>query len=346
MFNHSLYMSRCVQLAQNGFGNTYPNPLVGSVIVHDNSIIGEGWHQKAGEAHAEVCAINSVKQVELLEKSTLYVNLEPCSHFGKTPPCADLIIEKKIPRVVIGCVDPNHRVAGRGIEKLVSAGCEVVSGVLEEEAIKLNRRFFTFHQKKRPYIILKWAVSEDGFIAPQNQLSGQPFWITNKLSQQLVHLWRTQEQAILVGTHTVIKDNPKLDARLVSGNNPIRVVIDRDLKIDKNFHVYSGQVKTIFITEKNPPISDENLKYEPADFGKELVSQILEILYKHQIQSVIIEGGAETLQHFINANIWDEARVFTGAVIIQKGIRQPDFDFSPQEEKIIGSDTLRIYYKS
>ena len=224
---HEKYIKRCIELAKNGLGATYPNPLVGSVIVYKNKIIGEGWHQKAGAPHAEVNAINSVKDESLLNKSTIYVSLEPCSHFGKTPPCSDLIIAKGIKKVIIGTVDPFAEVAGRGIKKLMEAGCEVQVGILEKECQDLNKRFFTFHQKKRPYIILKWAQTTDGFIAPKVQEKREPVWITNQYSKQLVHKWRSEEQAILVGTNTAIADNPKLNTRLWNGKNPVRVVIDK-----------------------------------------------------------------------------------------------------------------------
>lgn len=233
MTTHEFYMKRCIELAKNGLGTTYPNPLVGSVIVHDGKIIGEGWHKKAGEPHAEVNAVNSVKDKSLLKEATIYVSLEPCSHFGKTPPCCDLIIANKIPNVVVGTVDPFAKVAGNGIKKLIESGKNVTIGILEDECNELNKRFFTFHQKKRPYIILKWAETTDGFIAPISKEEKSPVWITNPYSRQLVHKWRTEEQAILVGTNTVLDDNPKLDARDFSGNNPVRIVLDKSGKISK-----------------------------------------------------------------------------------------------------------------
>ena len=228
-------MLRCLQLAKNGLGSTYPNPMVGSVIVYEDRIIGEGWHQQAGQPHAEVNAVNSVNDQSLLDKATIYVSLEPCSHFGKTPPCSDLIIAKGIKKVVIGTVDPFAEVAGRGIKKLIDAGCEVLVGVLEQECQQLNKRFFTFHQKKRPYIILKWAESLDGFIAPEakSRSSREPVWITNSYSKQLVHKWRAEEQSILVGTKTVEADNPSLTTRDWSGKSPTRIVLDRELKISE-----------------------------------------------------------------------------------------------------------------
>lgn len=343
---HETYIKRCFELAQNGLGTTYPNPLVGSVIVYDGKIIGEGWHKKAGEAHAEVNAIASVKDVDLLKKSTLYVNLEPCSHFGKTPPCADLIIKKQIPKVVIGTIDPFSKVCGNGIAKLKEAGIEVEVGFLEKECNELNKRFFTFHQKKRPYIILKWAQTQDGFIAPLHKNENRPFWISNLLSRQLVHLWRTQEQALLVGTNTVLDDNPKLSVREVFGKNPVRVVMDRELKIPTDFSVYDNSVKTIFITSKEKESHDENLVFEKIDFQSNVIQQILDVLYKHQIQSVIIEGGSQLLQSFIQENLWDEARIFTSQISLKEGVKSPDFQYPYQSKQYIQNDELTFFYNS
>jgi diaminohydroxyphosphoribosylaminopyrimidine deaminase/5-amino-6-(5-phosphoribosylamino)uracil reductase len=341
---HEKYMQRCLELAKKGLGTTYPNPLVGSVIVHKDQIIGEGWHQKAGLPHAEVNAINSVEDTSLLTKATLYVNLEPCSHHGKTPPCSDLIIEKGIKKVVIGTVDPFAKVAGRGIKKLLAAGCEVFVGVLEGECEYLNRRFFTFHQKKRPYIILKWAQTSDGFIAPEMQKERKPVWITGTESRQLVHKWRAEEEAILVGTNTVLKDNPKLDSRLWKGKNPIRVVLDRELKTPGDFHVLNGKTKTIVLCE-NPEKDKENLFFESVDFNDNIVEQICKILYRHHLQSLIVEGGSKTLQTFIDAGFWDEARVFTGEVIFKKGVQAPVFAGKPLSEETLGSDKLQVFLR-
>lgn len=343
---HETYINRCLQLAQNGLGTTYPNPLVGSVIVFDGKIIGEGWHKKAGEAHAEVNAIASVKDVDLLKKSTLYVNLEPCSHFGKTPPCADLIIKKQIPKVVIGTIDPFAKVCGNGIAKLKEAGIEVEVGFLEKECNELNKRFFTFHQKRRPYIILKWAQTQDGFIAPLHKDENRPVWISNPLCRQLVHQWRTQEQAILVGTNTVLDDNPKLNVRDTFGKSPIRIVIDRELKIPTDFSVYDKSVKTIFITSKEQESQDENLVFDKIDFQSNVIQQVLDVLYKHQIQSVIIEGGSQLLQSFIQKNLWDEARVFTSEIGLKEGIKAPDFHYTYQNKQDIQNDELTFFYNS
>ena len=340
---HEKYIKRCIELAKNGLGATYPNPLVGSVIVHNDSIIGEGWHQKAGGPHAEVNAVNSVKDESLLKKSTIYVSLEPCSHFGKTPPCSDLIIAKGIKKVVIGAVDPFAEVAGRGIKKLMEAGCEVQVGVLEQECQDLNKRFFTFHQKKRPYIILKWAQTADGFIAPKIQEKREPVWITNQYSKQLVHKWRSEEQAILVGTNTAIADNPKLNTRLWKGENPVRAVIDKKLKIPEESALFDGTIKTIVLTENEKKSDNNNLAFEKLDFQQDLPNQICEVLYRHNLQSVIIEGGAKTLQTFIDNNLWDEARVFTGISEFHKGVKAPEFSGKMFSKTTLERDTLKFY---
>lgn len=323
MMVHEYYINRCLELAKNGLGTTYPNPMVGCVIVHNTKIIGEGWHQKSGEAHAEVKAIHSVRDKALLSEATLYVSLEPCSHFGKTPPCCDLILKYKIPNVIIGITDPNSKVAGTGIRKLQENGIGVLVGVLEKQCYEINKRFFTFHQKKRPYIILKWAETPDGFIAPLTKKNIAPFWISNIYSRQLVHKWRSEEQSILVGTQTVLDDNPKLDVRDWTGNNPIRIIIDRVNKIGKEHYVKNEKSKTIFITEKTNLSSVENCKYENAIFDSNLVNNIAAIAYQNGIQSILIEGGKRTLQSFIDQNLWDEARVFVGSTLIKKGIEAP-----------------------
>jgi diaminohydroxyphosphoribosylaminopyrimidine deaminase/5-amino-6-(5-phosphoribosylamino)uracil reductase len=346
---HEKYIKRCIQLAQNGLGTTYPNPMVGSVIVHNNTIIGEGWHQKSGEPHAEVNAINAVKDKSLLKEATIYVSLEPCSHFGKTPPCCDLIIKNKIPNVVIGTVDPNIKVAGNGIKKIIEAGAKVTVGVLETECYELNKRFFTFHEKKRPYIILKWAETKDGFIAPDELLrktvdstEKKPYWITNFYSRQLVHKWRTEEQAILVGTQTAIDDNPILNARDWFGNNPIRLVLDQKNRIPNNSHVFDNQVKTILFSGTKTKIEKENTTFEVIDFEQNIANQIVSVLYKHQIQSVIIEGGRQTLQTFIDSQLWDEARIFIGNVSFISGIKSPVLNSNIFEQHLIDTDELKL----
>lgn len=337
-------MLRCIQLAKNGLGTTYPNPLVGSVVVHNDRIIGEGWHYKAGQPHAEVNAIASVTETNLLKQASIYVNLEPCSHFGKTPPCADLIIESGIKKVIIGSLDPNPKVAGRGIKRLMEAGCQVIVAILENECNELNKRFFTFHQKKRPYIFLKWAQTIDGFIAPKSETRSEtkPVWITNEFSRQLVHKMRLEEQAILVGTNTVLQDNPSLTVRDWAGENPLRIVIDRNLKIPNDFSVFDTSSKTIFFIE-NETKTSEKLDFEKIDFSENVPQQICDVLFHRNIQSVIIEGGAKTLQTFIEANLWDEAFVFNGNISFIEGIKAPNFKGVFISEEIIKHDTLRIF---
>jgi len=327
-------------------GFTYPNPLVGSVIVLNDHIIGEGWHQKAGEPHAEVNAINSVKDKSLLKKATIYVNLEPCSHYGKTPPCANLIVENGIKKVVIGSVDSNSKVGGKGILHLQNNGCDVIVGVLEHECLNLNKRFFTFHNKRRPFIILKWAETQDGFIDKLRDSTSEnsPNWISNSYSQQLTHKMRAEEQAILVGTNTALNDNPKLNARNWFGLDPIRIVLDRSLKIPFHYNLYDGSVKTIVLTEKAPSKSlNENAHFEQLDFSKNLAQQNCDILYNHEIQSVIIEGGAQTLQTFIDENLWDEAYIFVGKTNFENGLKSPELKKTPNEIRKISDDTLKIY---
>ncbi|MGM8361374.1 bifunctional diaminohydroxyphosphoribosylaminopyrimidine deaminase/5-amino-6-(5-phosphoribosylamino)uracil reductase RibD [Flavobacterium sp. ARAG 55.4] len=340
---HEKYLARCIQLAKNGLGTTYPNPMVGSVIVYEDQIIGEGWHKKAGEPHAEVNAINAVKDKSLLRKATIYVSLEPCSHFGKTPPCCDLIIQNKIPNVVIGTVDPNEKVAGKGIRRLREAGINVTVGILENECNALNKRFFTFHRQKRPYIILKWAESPDGFIAPTERNEQKPVWITNPYSRQLVHKWRSEEQAILVGTQTAIDDNPKLDVRDWSGNNPVRIVLDKNNRIPKEAYLMDNQIKTIVFCQTETNINREKLIFEVIDFKQNIALQIVEILFQHHIQSVIIEGGRQTLQTFIDENLWDEVRIFKGKTSFKNGTKAPHLQTNTNQKQFILKDELIIF---
>ena len=342
---HEIYMQRCLQLAKNGFGTTYPNPMVGCVIVYNGKIIGEGWHQKAGEPHAEVNAINAVKDKSLLEKVTLYVSLEPCSHYGKTPPCSDLIIEYKIPKVIVGTVDPHSKVAGKGIEKLQKAGVSVEVGFLEKECRELNKRFFTFHLQKRPYIVLKWAESADGFLSPKHKEEQKPVWITNVYSRQLVHKWRTEEQGILVGTKTVSADNPSLDARDWKGKNPVRIILDRTGKITSDFAVKNKVQKTIIFTEQEIFSKDENCIYENIIFDNQLIERICAFLYTLGIQSVLVEGGAKTLTSFIEAGLWDEARIFKGLVIFKEGTKAPSLNGFLKSIQNINNDELLIFTK-
>ncbi|WP_255362751.1 bifunctional diaminohydroxyphosphoribosylaminopyrimidine deaminase/5-amino-6-(5-phosphoribosylamino)uracil reductase RibD [Tenacibaculum sp. MAR_2009_124] len=340
--NHEKYIARCLELAKMGLGKTRPNPSVGAVVVYEDKIIGEGFTSPYGGPHAEVNAINSVKQQELLEKAIIYVTLEPCSHYGKTPPCADLIVAKKIPSVVIGCIDTNSLVAGKGIKRLEKAGCNVTVGVLEEECFEHHKRFFTVQNKQRPYIILKWAETKNGYIAPLTKEKSEPVWISNRYSQQLVHKWRSQEHAILVGTNTVRLDNPSLNVRSWKGNNPVRVIIDRYLKLPLNSNVFSKDQQTIVICEKSTD-NREGIMYETIDFSKDLVIGLVAVLNKHKIQSIIIEGGTKTLQQFIDSNLWDEAKVFIGEGEFDDGIKGPVLKARVKEEKRNINDIITIY---
>ena len=338
-------MRRCLSLAKNGLGLTYPNPLVGSVIVFENHIIGEGWHQRSGDPHAEVIAINSVRNKSILAESTIYVNLEPCSHHGKTPPCADLIVKMQIKNVVIGTIDYNNVVSGKGIAHLKENGCNVSVGVLESECIEINRRFFTYHKKKRPYVILKWAETKDGFLFPDNKPNKEkkPIWISNKYSQQLVHKWRTEEEAILVGTSTALQDNPSLSARTYFGSSPIRIAIDKDLKMPENYNFYDSNSQTIIFTRKESQLVKKNLSFIKIDFMNNTNMEILDYLFNVGIQSVIIEGGARTLQSFIDLGLWDEARVFVGDNIFGIGIKSPHLKGENKYKRSILNDGLTIF---
>ena len=307
--------------------------MVGAVIVYNDTVIGEGYTSAYGGNHAEVNAINAVKDKTLLPKSTLYVTLEPCSHFGKTPPCSDLIIEHNIPEVIIGCIDENPEVAGKGIAQLKATGCKVVVGVLESECKTHHKRFFTFHNKKRPYIILKWAETNDGFIAPKFKDEQKPVWITNQYSRQLVHKWRAEEQAILVGTNTVLEDNPSLTVRDWKGDNPVRVVLDSTSKLKSDFNVFNDDAETIRVTK------------DDIDYNKPIAAQICDMLYKKNINSIIIEGGAKTLQTFIDENLWDEARVFSGTIKFKEGTKAPQIEGQLISESKIENDLLNIYVR-
>lgn len=342
---HELYMQRCLQLAQYGAGRTAPNPMVGSVIVHNGLIIGEGYHRQYGGPHAEVNAIASVKDSSLLGQSTLYVNLEPCAHFGKTPPCADLIIEKRIPRVVIGCRDPFPLVDGKGIEKLQKAGVEVLVDVLKEESRALNRRFFTFHEQQRPYIILKWAQTLDGFIDKTRKANDpvQPSWITNEQCRRLVHKWRTQEAGILVGTHTALNDNPRLNVRDWSGIPPMRMVIDRLLRLPSHLHLFDCSQPTVVFTEQEP-IDHTSIQYVQLPFDCSLSESIVRWCFQNRVQSIIIEGGSQTLHSFIDAGLWDEARVFYGSIRFVDGVKAPGMTATEAETQQIGNSMLKYFY--
>ncbi len=322
MSTSSIFMQRCLELALLGMGDVAPNPMVGCVIVHDGKIIGEGYHEKFGQPHAEVNAIQSVLKPELLKYSTLYVSLEPCAHFGKTPPCSDLIIESRIPHVVIGTVDPFAKVAGRGIERMQKAGIEVEMGILEPECRNLNRRFFTFHEKKRPYILLKWAQTLDGFIDTDRSETEHPTWITNALSKRLVHKQRSEESAILIGTNTAEYDNPSLTVREWTGNQPIRLVIDRTGRLSSDLHLFDGKAQSwVFSGDEKP--DSENLKFINLDFSQNILPQMLAELYRHHILSLIVEGGSKLLNSFLEMDLWDEAFVYTGNQFFGKGVSAP-----------------------
>lgn len=349
MTDHETYMHRCLQLAKLAAGNVAPNPMVGAVLVHQHKIIGEGYHKKYGQPHAEVNCINSVEDSNkhLIEKSTLYVSLEPCSHYGKTPPCAHLIVKNKIPEVVIGCVDVYKEVDGKGIEILQNAGIKVTVGVLKNECLDLNKRFFTFHEKKRPYIILKWAQSANGKIGTSPKSSAKErTLISDEITNRLVHKWRSEEAAILIGTNTALIDDPSLTTRLWKGNNPIRLVIDMDLRLPSSLKIFDKQTRTI-IFNKNKSTQDGTLvfyKIDPENFLRSLS----DALYKLNIQSVLVEGGAKLLQTFIDAGLWDEARVIKNEeLIIKNGIDAPQLsgaDFKKQQNYL--KDTITYFQLS
>ena len=342
---HEFYMQRCLQLAIKGSGNVSPNPMVGCVIVHEDQVIGEGYHQKIGEAHAEVNAVKNVfekygdKAAELLKNATAYVTLEPCAHFGKTPPCADLLIKHQIKKVVVGNTDPFESVNGKGIEKLKNVGIEVVSGVLDEECKLVNRRFFTRIKEHRPYFILKWAQTADGFFAPEDQSQR---WISGAEAKVLTHQWRSEEDAILVGKNTVLVDNPQLDTREVFGKNPIRLVIDKNLDIPLNFHIFNDVAKTIIFNEVKTDVVGNIHFVQMEDMHFYLPQKIAYQLYLMDIQSVIIEGGANILSQFITANLWDEARIFTSKTTWGEGVKTPLINGKIREEISVGNDRLQI----
>lgn len=346
MPSHEKYMQRCIDLGHLGAGYVSPNPMVGAVIVHQDRIIGEGYHKKYGQAHAEVNAVNEVidnfnDYAELLSQSTIYVSLEPCAHYGKTPPCADLIIKHRIPKVVIGCRDPFAQVNGRGIEKLQDADIEVTVGVLEQECLELNKRFFTRVQKQRPYITLKWAQTADGFFAPADS---SQFWITGPEARKLVHKWRAEEDAVLVGKLTAKIDNPQLNVREWPGRSPKRVVIDRRLELSHDLHLFDNSMETFVFNEIKTDIEDKIKYIALEDFNNFVPQYILFQLYLQDIQSVIIEGGAATLQAFIDAGLWDEARVFTGTDSLKEGIKSPVIKGFKEEKYQIGADQLHVSY--
>ncbi len=338
MDNDIQFMRRALQLAKQSQGHVSPNPMVGCVIVHEGEIIGEGYHQQVGGPHAEVNAVNNVKDHTLLPESTMYVTLEPCSHFGKTPPCADLIVDKNFKKVVIAAGDPNPEVNGRGIERIRAAGIEVQTGVLDKESSWLNKRFNTFHQKKRPYIVLKWAQTSDGFMAREN---GDSKWISNGYSRQLVHKWRSEETSILVGKNTVERDDPELNVRSWSGDNPVKIVIDSGLKIDQTkFKLFNEDLVLVFNQVKNDRLGVvEMIKLDKDRF----LLSMMDELYARKIQSVFVEGGSYTLSKLIEIGLWDEARVFKGTIDFQQGIPAPEIKMKPASFIRIQDDELRVY---
>lgn len=329
------FIRRCFELALNGMGSVSPNPLVGCVIVHDNKIIGEGWHKKYGEAHAEVNAVAAVADKSLLSASTVYVNLEPCSHHGKTPPCADMLVAHKVNKVVISNVDSNVLVSGKGIEKLRNAGIEVVTGVLEKEGRDLNRRFFTFIEQHRPFIILKWAQTSDGFISKSSHSSSV---VSNGLSKKLTHRWRSEEDAFMVGRQTAATDNPQLNVREWTGRNPVRIVLDRQLKLDTALHLFDGTQPTIcYNTIRNE--ERKNLAFVKI----ESIEDVIADLYKRKIQSLVVEGGAKTLDLFISRGLWDEARVFVSNSEFQTGVHAPIIPKQPASTQPVGDNQLLTF---
>jgi len=325
---HELYMRRCIQLAKLGAGNVAPNPMVGAVLVYENRIIGEGFHKQYGNAHAEVNCIDTVREEDkhLIQKSEMYISLEPCSHYGKTPPCSDLIIRKKIPKVFIGSKDPFKQVNGRGIQKLEAAGVEVVTGILEKECEELNKRFFNFHNQHQPYIILKWAQTTDNKIAGTEN---KQLKISNKFTNRIVHKWRSEEAAILVGTNTIIVDDPLLTNRLWTGKNPVRLVVDKDLKLSQTHKVFNHDAPTIvFNSHKHLVDVDTRLKNEvyfyKLKFEKDLTGQICDACYTLNLQSILVEGGARLLQSFIDNHLYDEVRIITNTEMqIGNGLNAP-----------------------
>ena len=345
--DHLKFMKRCLELASKAEGLTYPNPLVGAVIVHNGRIIGEGYHVKAGSRHAEVLAIESVKDRELLFSSTLYVNLEPCSHYGKTPPCADRIITEGIPVIVSGATDTSTKVSGKGFARLREAGCRVITNIASEECRFINRRFLTFHEKRRPYIVLKWAQSADGFIGrdKERRMTEGPLWITGNSERILVHKWRVTEQAILVGGETVRADNPKLNVREWTGNSPIRLILSGSGNLPSNLamnDLIGPQVVFTFFPDKvNMPRSVvvKLNKNEPSAI------QVLDYLYKWGIQSLLIEGGSTVLNHFMSLGLWDEARVFQGYQVLGSGVKAPGLMGRLISQQVFSNSRLYIFIR-
>ncbi len=338
METDTLYMRRALELAELGRGSVSPNPMVGCVIVHEGEIIGEGYHRQYGGPHAEPNAVNSVKHPELLQNATVYVTLEPCAHWGKTPPCASLLIEKQVKKVVIAAVDSNPLVGGKGISMLKEAGIDVVTGVLETEARMQNKRFFTVMEKKRPYIILKWAQTRDGFLARENFDSK---WISNVYSRQLVHKWRSEEDGIMVGTLTARYDNPRLNVRDWEGKNPVRIVLDRNMSLEQDLHLFDRSQLTLRYNEK---VQDQMPNFEAVLLRQGFdLEDVLKDLHQRKINSVLVEGGAQLLQKFIAAELWDEARVFTGDTLFGAGIPAPIIKGRMIDETEVMGDKLAYW---
>jgi diaminohydroxyphosphoribosylaminopyrimidine deaminase/5-amino-6-(5-phosphoribosylamino)uracil reductase len=340
------FMRRCLELASGAEGLTYPNPMVGSVIVYDGKILGEGYHLRSGESHAEVIAINSVSDKTKLKLSTLYVNLEPCSHFGKTPPCADYIISSQIPRIVIGTTDSSEKVSGKGIKKLLDAGCEVKTGVLEKECRWLNRRFFTFHERKRPYITLKWAQSADGYldILRSEDHKPEPTWITGKPERILVHKWRAAEQAILVGAGTLRADKSRLNVREWKGNDPLKLVLSSSGSVNLDSFRNNSDTRILVFTHNVSATVPDGMKVL-LDQNEPSSIQIARYLYSSGIQSLFIEGGAEVLNHFISTGLWDEARIFRGEDYFRDGVKAPLINGILSSSIVFSGSSLEIYLR-
>lgn len=346
MKQHEYFMQRAIELSQQGLGHVAPNPLVGCVIVYNSQIIAEGYHYQYGGPHAEIVAMNRVKDKQILSKATMYVTLEPCSHYGKTPPCADAIINAGIPQVVIASIDPNPLIAGNGIHKLKKAGVDVLMGIGIDTYRFVNRRFFTFFEKKRPYIILKWAETIDKFIdIERNTHHPEIHWISNSFNRLLVHQWRSQESAILIGDNTVIKDNPQLTNRMWPGKNPIRVILNFNHQLPDNAMVFDGASKTLVFTNKHPFRQYPNAETIIIE-QENVLPVIMQELYKRNIQSVIVEGGFYTLNQFIHLNLWDEARVITGNKYFFKGVPSPELSLKPSETYFVDKDILQIYFNT
>ncbi|MDR0844784.1 MAG: bifunctional diaminohydroxyphosphoribosylaminopyrimidine deaminase/5-amino-6-(5-phosphoribosylamino)uracil reductase RibD [Tannerella sp.] len=338
------YMMRCLELAKAGAPAVAPNPMVGAVIVHQGRIIGEGFHRRYGEAHAEVNAIASVRDESLLRDATLYVNLEPCAHYGKTPPCAALIIRKRIPRVVIGCSDPFPDVSGRGAGMLQEAGVEVTTGVMEQEAMFLNRFFITAQTLQRPYVILKWAQSADGFIDRlRADASGKPVQFSTPATLRTAHKLRSEVSAIMVGTNTALLDNPSLTVRHWAGASPVRVVLDRHLRIPSTSHLLDGTVRTLVFTGQ-PAASRENVEYIPFDFSKPVIPTVLQVLYERKLHSLLVEGGAALHESFLDAGLWDEMRIETSPIKLGDGVKTASVRLSESTEKQENSYGINVYY--